>query len=191
MTTPSSAAALLSAHPLHVCKKMKYTSTVLITLLLVILAVVSFLHVHSVDHSFSLTSIPKVEKGMSEAQRYVQYSGDPKSLLFGYRHQIKQVDMELPRLSLKFKSKTGFELQAAKENPKEGKEREYTLGFSKWTTGEKSSEFYGSYTYVRFWVIELFLILLAAIASLPIILPLFRKTDQGGVINSESLRFST
>ncbi|WP_018970856.1 hypothetical protein [Rubritalea marina] len=169
---------------------MKHASTVLITLILTILALVLFLHVHAEDHSFSLTSIPKVEKGMTESQRYVQYSGDPGSLLFGYRHQIKQVDMELPRLSLNFKSKTDFDLQAAKENPKEGKKREYTLGFSKWTTGEKSSDFYGSYTYVRFWVIELFLILLAAIVSLPIILQLIRKTDQGGVINSESLRSS-
>tara|TARA_B110000003_G_scaffold5514_1_gene5829 strand:+ start:1276 stop:1764 length:489 start_codon:yes stop_codon:yes gene_type:complete len=162
---------------------MKHASTVLITLILSIMALILFLHVHAENHSFSLTSIPKVEKGMTEAQRYVQYSGDPDSLLFGYRHQIKNVDMELPRLSLNFKSKTDFDLQAAKENLKEGKLREYTFGFAKWTTGEKSSDFYGSYTYVKFWVIELFLILLLAIASLPIILPLFRKTDQDGVSN--------
>jgi len=58
---------------------MKYASTVLITLLLVILAVVSFLHAHAADHSFSLTSIPKVEKGMRESQRYVQYINCCKS----------------------------------------------------------------------------------------------------------------
>ncbi len=169
---------------------MKYVSTVLITLILTILALVFYLHTHAEDHSFSLTLIPKVEKGMTEAQRYVQHSDDPGSLLFGYQHKIKQVDMELPRLSLNFKSKTDFDLQAAKENQKEGKKREYTLGFSKWTTGEKSSDFYGSYTYVKFWVIELFLTLLVAIISLPIILPLSRKTDQDRVINSESLHSS-
>ena len=127
---------------------------------------------------------------MTESQSYVQYS-DASSLLFGYRHQIKQVDMELPRISLSFKSKTDFDLLAAKETPREGKKIEYTLGVSRQVAGEKSSNFYGSYTFVKFWVIEVFLIILTLLLSLPIISPLIRKTDQDGVINSESLRSST
>ena len=74
--------------------------------------------------------------------------------------------MELPKISLTFKSKTEFDLLAQKEKRKEGKKREYTFGFSKWTTGEKTSDFYGSYTYVQFWVIKLGLLL----ASIPFIL---------------------
>jgi hypothetical protein len=83
--------------------------------------------------------------------------------------------MELPRISLSYKSRTNFNRPDAKENSNEGKEREYTIGFSKWTSGDESSDFYGSYTFVKFWVIELFLVLLIIVVSLPIIRPLIRR----------------
>lgn len=151
----------------------------LLTVTLLALGLTIFMHASSADHFFLLCFVENGAPDRLEQQRYVQFTGEPGSLLFGYRHQKVDAAGDLPRVSLDFKSDTRRDAAMRKE-PKEGKPQDYFLGFSKKTAGNPDGDFYGSYIYARFWVFETVLTLLVLFwIALLIFIPRYGRHDSG------------
>lgn len=131
----------------------------LLTVTVLALGLTIFMHASSANHFFLLVFVENGAPGKLERQRYVQFTNEPGTLLFGYRHQKIDGVGDLPTVSLDFKADTRQDAARRKE-PKEGKAPDYFLGFHKETSGEPNADFYGSYLDVRFWVFETLLIIL-------------------------------
>lgn len=104
----------------------------------------------SADHHLFATWHWHSPDGKQHRERYIQFTNEPGTLLFGFKAEEGQADF--PPFSMRVARLTQSDFAARKEHQKtpEGQRRQkFTLGFSRMIANPKGKHFYGDYVSIR------------------------------------------
>lgn len=126
----------------------------LLFILICLLAGTIFLWLMSSNSSLRIASDKFDAQRNARTQRYLQFSGTPGVMLFGFREEYSAIDPEkagVPRWVIELRALRKDEIEERQKSittPEAKKQPQFVLGYSSETHGKPGSAFYADYRYI-------------------------------------------